>query len=310
MSSTELPVELILQIMCDCQDIASVIRLAATNRTMQAAWYSNTTFVVCAVFGVKDEELRATLRLADMDASIVKQEDQAGGLRDHLRAFLRFANTKTSVLKRNRDTGQGAIESDLNATVRRRLIWFQRSAEAVTALTDVMNAEPNGDASHFMRSAVDSPWPDQTNSADYWQSYIKIRQLAIGYDHTQHLATAYEYIHGSSKQQIRIMYIMSLILSLYSLQDKSTPLRSATPRAEHLFQISGTGLKWNFWAPWPFVYRVILAEMAWCEGRTMLGTCMDMLQSLQTCDGDSKVALMLGAHTTPWECCSRRELRR
>lgn len=173
MSSTELPLELVLQIMCDCQDIASVVRLAATNRTMQAAWCSNTTFVVCAVFGMKDEEFQATLRLADTEASIVKQEDQAGGLGALLRTFYKFTNIDAFVPKQEQDTGPSANESDLNATVRRRLIWFQRSVDAMTALAEQMFKRHAGAAPR----PTPAEYPYEAYISDYRQSYIKIRQL-------------------------------------------------------------------------------------------------------------------------------------
>lgn len=322
MSFTQLPVELMLQIMCNRQDIAIIIRLAATNHKMQALWHDNTTSIVCAVFGMTQADFEVTLKLAAIEASVLQAD------REKVAAYLRQININTSAAKpsaldasveratiealRAKDAATNVNDSDVNSTVRRLLVWFQRSADAVMALRNKVDeartmdeSDPKTLLARQMRHAAAT-----RTVSDYWQSYTVIRQFAIGYDRPQFLPAAYDDMHNSSREQVGFLESMSRLCLEQLSRYCSTPLRLDTPRQDFSWW-HGTGMKWSHMAQarWRFAWRIIGTENTWCNPLTPMNECFRVSGRLHQ-DFGHRVALMYGTHETPWGDWPREDEQR
>ena len=106
MSLTLLPVELVSQVMCQCSDIATIVRLSSTCRKMQAVLRDNAKSIVATVLmNPSQVEFKAMLALARIEASIAKPGNEAT-----------------------------TDQSDINATVYSQLFYIHRFADIMARL--------------------------------------------------------------------------------------------------------------------------------------------------------------------------------
>jgi hypothetical protein len=66
---TDLPVELLAQVMCDCDNIKSVVQLSSTFKSVRQVWHDNTLKITLAVMSFTKSELIDFLALSKIEAS-------------------------------------------------------------------------------------------------------------------------------------------------------------------------------------------------------------------------------------------------
>ncbi|KAF1825021.1 uncharacterized protein K489DRAFT_407732 [Dissoconium aciculare CBS 342.82] len=286
----ELPVELLIEIMYHFEEIASALKLSATNRMMRAIWHENTTSVVQSMFEIRPEDVEVTLELCEIEeasiaaAAAAKQEGIVDGL----------------MTDADDDDDQ-----DQNARVRRTLFRLQRSADAVARLKkEVKEVWDHGFIDGVVH--VDATWNEEicypvTNS-DYWQAYTRILRLAVAYQHEQFLPAACESMCDSSVADMDFLWKIDRIL--YIQCDDSNTLRQEDKTSP------GQDYDWwnrppspaSFYMPtsWDFALETIALECEWCLAGQDAEQCRMAFEVHHHHYGQELVAEMYGADRTPW----------
>lgn len=150
MSTTALPVELIAQIMCDCPDVVSVVRLSATCRKTHAVLRDNTKSIIRAVLAISPADLQVLLLLTALEFSMAEEEDYN-------------ANT---------------IPDETDATVYSHLFYIHRSATVMAKLKERF-AGNYVDRRMCYHSKIDK---SAVTTSMLWRRYVKYRRSAITLD--------------------------------------------------------------------------------------------------------------------------------
>jgi hypothetical protein len=180
----DLPAEVLVQIMRECPDIKSILRLSATCRVAQAVWHHSTILIICAIFELTRPELMGFLKLAKLEAS-------------------------TSALRQRRNVS--AQEPDLHAAVRHCVPWIERSAFAIhficlAYLTDWINRcachtrDPN---SLKVRIAICHTLSVMWNTSDFVQAVLMLRRFVVGYNYPSTLSAAYITLRKLSSGEVQ-----------------------------------------------------------------------------------------------------------
>lgn len=165
-SIPDLPSELTVQIMCQCQDIKTVLRLSATCRSAYQSWCGNAAYIVSAACSFTHENLDDALSFARLEASTsemaclttIDQNDRNSTVRCYLPSINRTAFA-SSVLELK-------YKVQLDEQRQRGAFPGRKS------LNDFIDALP-----------------------DYCESFLIIRRLAVGYEHLDALPAAYTALH-------------------------------------------------------------------------------------------------------------------
>ncbi|KAF1818439.1 uncharacterized protein K489DRAFT_384863 [Dissoconium aciculare CBS 342.82] len=158
-----LPAELIVQIMCECPDIRSLLHVASTCRSMQQVWLDNTAIIACSVLSFTMSELLEYVEIFGLQTDAMPQQSCQ-------------------------------IQSrDLNPEIRTHLSFIERSAYAVTAIRESRMTKV-GEVS--LNSSETSFLAPNNGPPDARQGFLIIRRLVTGYDHMSLLSKAYAFLHG------------------------------------------------------------------------------------------------------------------
>lgn len=147
---TALPVELILQIMCNCRDLPSVVKLSATCRKIQAVLRHNTKLIVREVLAISPADFQVLLLLTGLELSVAEGADYDGG----------------------------ANQDETDATVYSQLFYIHRSATVMAKLKerfagDYVDARLD-DHSRIDKAAV--------TTSMLWRRYVECRRTDITFE--------------------------------------------------------------------------------------------------------------------------------
>lgn len=173
---SDLPTEILIQIMCECEDIATTLHLASTCIRMQEMWQSNAKHVTCAVFTFTYSEMVEYLVLAELE----EPYKHSGS------ALNQYAHT--------------------NILVRYHLGWLRKSASAILAIRDHYVSFV---VTRFNQSLESLRLPD------YHREYLTLRQLVTGYDHLSTLSAAFVEIRTMSTDQVEDAWSVGTALEDY-----------------------------------------------------------------------------------------------
>jgi hypothetical protein len=173
MSFTDLPVELIHQIMCACEDIVCLVNVAATCRKTHAILRDNTKSIIGEVLAISQTDCQATLDLAEIEASIAELADD---------------------------------------DICSRLYYVDRSVTIVTALREEMGVGHVDTGDVWTSSDDQCQYKYTVTTSMFWQCYIKFRRIAIGFQYPGYLPAAYKLLHDSSGYDLELLCLVMDLL--------------------------------------------------------------------------------------------------
>jgi hypothetical protein len=202
----DLPVELLTQIMCECDDIKSVLKLSATCQQAQQVWYGNTLRITCTIFQFTISELVEFLALSKIEASTPPEEQ-----------VLLQTPLEQSV--------------HLDHDIRRYLPWLERVASALQVICLGYIRDLFAYVSHSRNNIQDHRWRHM-HVADYlsealaftvgWrdlvQRWLLLRRFAIGYHHPSMLADAYATLRRLTDQELNRLFRIAGVVHKCSLE--------------------------------------------------------------------------------------------
>jgi hypothetical protein len=160
----DLPAEVLTQVMCECEDIMTVLRMSSTCHKLREIWLDNISSIVRAVFEFTRWELLEYLKLA-----IVEEPSSPP------QPYQSLANL-----------------DEIAFAVRHHLAWLERSAFAISALRKKWAEQTEDRAS---RNLYVPEIPD-------FHDYLSVRRLVVGFDHPKILSAAYASIQSMSDEQL------------------------------------------------------------------------------------------------------------
>lgn len=266
-SLPDLPAELMVQIMCQCPDIKTILRLSATCRQAQQTWRDNVAYIVSAIFSFTSEDLDEVLDLAKLEASVSAQP---------------FLETKE--------------DADLNDRVRCNLPSIERTGCCVTILRDqyaVEQAKQNHPTFHSVNCYIDV-------EPDVCKAYATIRRFAIGYDHQQVLPATYANMHESSDGELDSLWTV-----VFHLRNRCMDRWEQMGIQKHAGEGGNwlVDVEEDFYylpLPWEFAHRTIDVESDFRFSGDELRNKETVYHRHHEHFGHARVERMYGAYKIPW----------
>jgi hypothetical protein len=230
-SLTNLPAELLAQIMCECApDIKTVLRLSSMNRWARQVWNDNTVIVACAVFSFTRVELIAFMGLAKIEESppeVMGENSTTDQPAQAPSASTKQPSLSDTVVKIQESRSEPALQQlrmkqlteaiaaqsrmpetvedgDLNSAVCDYLSCIERSAFGVRVVNESLERE----TATTTRTVTESPSYNETDlqrrqlsscfNPHLIPAFLLVRGLAIGYNHPSILSAVYAAVHDCS----------------------------------------------------------------------------------------------------------------
>jgi hypothetical protein len=170
---TDLPAEILVQILCNCQSIRRTLRLSSACRRTQQIWRENTAVIVCALFSFSRTEL---IEFLD---SIHLEEPSPDAL------------TPPSL--------PPSAPTTLNITIQYYLAALKNCHARIDVLAHLAKPQKTSPQYHALR----------TRSARYIfciPLYLLLRRLIAGFEDASLLPAAYAALHALSLAQLEVIY--------------------------------------------------------------------------------------------------------
>jgi hypothetical protein len=187
---TDLPTELLVHIMRECDNIRSVLKLSSTCQLAHQVWCSNTREIAYAVFIFTRSELEDFLALFKLEASAQQEQVPHESLREttnlncDIRQYLRSIESCAVAVQIIREDMK---ESEITASV------YSGKISRFSLLHAI--------AIRLNPSLLERP-RCLCGMSFLVRAYLLIRRLTFGFHHPSTLADAYATLHSLSQVEI------------------------------------------------------------------------------------------------------------